>query len=299
MSPVTQLFVEMIGFQLPRDIALTIVIPMYCESARIGPTLEDIAQTLGGGDLTAEVVVVDDGSTDDTRAVAEAAGERLFGDQSMVDFVCKPQERNRGKGAAVRAGLEASRGDWVLMMDADNSARLRELPKLIEATGDGHTGMVVGSRSMPESEIEARVLRRVAGIVFRSAVQVMGMRFVTDSQCGFKLYRCDAAKLCSEYGVEDGFAFDLEHLGLCNKQGIGIKEVGIAWVHSPNGTVSVFSDGVRMLLRCFAIRDRLKRLVISSREFERDRAASMIEMKLPQSGDAVGSESVLSASAGT
>jgi dolichyl-phosphate beta-glucosyltransferase len=235
---------------------------MFCEAKRIVPTLEDIAATLRGWDLDAEVILVDDGSTDETRAVAGAAGERLFGADLSVSFVCLPRFPNCGKGAAVRAGLEASRGAWVLMMDADNSARLDQLPKLATATMGGHAGLVVGSRSVPDSEIEARLVRRLAGFGFRSAVRLMGMGFVTDSQCGFKLYRRDAARLCADYSAEDGFAFDLEHLGLCNKAGIGISEVGIVWTHSPNGTVNVVSDGLRMLRSCWKIRNRLRPLSI-------------------------------------
>lgn len=260
------------------DTTLSVVIPMYCEAKRIIPTLEDIASTLRGWDLEAEVMVVDDGSTDETRSVAEAAGERLFGASPSVRFVCLAQTPNRGKGAAVRAGLKASRGAWVLMMDADNSARLDQLPGLVSATVDGHAGLVVGSRSVPGSVIEARLVRRLAGFAFRSAVRLMGMGFVTDSQCGFKLYRGDAARLCADRSAEDGFAFDLEHLYLCSKAGIGIREVGIVWTHSPNGTVSVVSDGLRMLASCWKIRNRLRPLTIS-RANAVTPDGSMVELK--------------------
>lgn len=251
---------------------------MFCEAERIVPTLEDIASTLRAWDLGAQVIVVDDGSTDRTRAVAEAAGERLFGADQSARFVCLAQTPNRGKGAAVRAGLGASRGSWVLMMDADNSARLDQLPKLVSATADGRVGLVVGSRSVPDSEIEARLVRRLAGFVFRSAVRLMGMGFVTDSQCGFKLYSGDAARLCADRSAEDGFAFDLEHLGLCDKAGIGIREVGIVWMHSPNGSVHVVSDGLRMLRSCWTIRRRLGGLSISA-VHPKSPDGSMVELK--------------------
>lgn len=249
---------------------------MYREAKRIGATLDDIAETLSGWAISAEIIAVDDGSPDDTRAVARAKGAELFADEPDTEFVCLPLEKNRGKGGAVRAGLDAAAGGWVLMMDADNSARLAELPKLMRTTTDPTVGLVVGSRALKTSDVEAKLTRKLSGIAFQTAVRLMGMRFVADSQCGFKLYRRDVADACVAHGTEDRFAFDLEHLGICQRLGTDIREVGIAWEHRDEGTVNVVSDGIKMLARCWKIRGRLRGL-----EITKPKPDQIIEAKFP------------------
>jgi dolichyl-phosphate beta-glucosyltransferase len=228
---------------------------MFREAGRIGATLRDVLATMRAWDVPFEVIPVDDGSTDDTLAVVRAIVDELDARGEVRPVAYQP---NRGKGSAVREGLRAARGSWVLMMDADNSARVREITKLASAASGSGLALVIASRATPDAIVEADPRRKAAGLVFRTMLGLMGLGFVRDSQCGFKLYRRDAARLCADRGEEDGFAFDLEHIGLCRRAGLGVEEVGIRWEHRDGGSVRVVRDGLRMLAQAWRIRRRLR-----------------------------------------
>lgn len=239
---------------------LSVIIPMYQESGRIGATLRDVLETLDSWVLPTEVLAIDDGSTDGCGSLVERISEELgsAGSASARGVRVITLDANRGKGAAVRAGLAASRGHWVLMMDADNSARLTELSKLATSANRSRAGLVVGSRVVRGAEVRADPRRKLSGLVFRTILGSLGLGFVRDSQCGFKLYRRDMADLCVAKSRESGFAFDIEHIGLAEKSGIGTSEVGIRWVHMDGGTISVVRDGARMIGQAWRIRRRLR-----------------------------------------
>ena len=257
------------------SVRVAVVIPMYREAARIGPTIADVARTAASpeahglaGVRIVGVYLVDDGSTDSTAAAARRAISAVpHGDL----FEIVPHGVNRGKGAAVRTGLAAALGmagapgggvdppgcapDWVLMMDADNSARPGELRKLLGATdargdGDGSAGavdFVLGSRRTADADVEAALSRRAAGLVYVTMLGAMGLGLARDTQCGFKLYSARAARVMLEYSTEDRFAFDVEHVLLCKRAGLRTAEVGIAWRHVDGGTVRPVRDGAAML----------------------------------------------------
>jgi len=253
---------------------------MYQESARIGATLRDVVATLDAWGTHAEVIVVDDGSTDGSGPLVERIARELAdaGSASARHISVATQPRNTGKGAAVRRGLIESRGSWVLMMDADNSAALSELPKLAASADRSGSGFAVGSRNHPDSEVKADPRRKLCGLFFCLSLGALGLSFVKDTQCGFKLYRRDAADLCARHGEEDGFAFDIEHIGLCHRAGLGVDEVGIRWTHREGGSVRVIRDGLRMLRQAVRIRARLRRPPADTGSAER-KAEAVLEIK--------------------
>ena len=268
---------------------VSVVIPMFNEADRIEPTLRDAVATLDSWPTLSEIVAVDDGSTDGCGdAVRTIAGELAdAGSRTATRVRVETMPRNRGKGAAVRRGLEVSRGAWVLMMDADNSARIEELPKLAAAANRSRAAFAVGSRNVPTSDVKADPRRKLSGMVFRAVLGTLGVAFVRDTQCGFKLYRRDAADLCARLGTEDGFAFDIEHIGLCERTQLGVVEVGIRWVHKDGGSISVVRDGLRMIAQAWRIRGRLAKGDPSAAG---EPAASVLELKptpTPISGHAV------------
>jgi dolichyl-phosphate beta-glucosyltransferase len=252
---------------------LGVVVPMYREAQRIGPTLRDILATLDAWararpSLTSEVVLVDDGSTDATRDVVDAvldehAKHATHTSTGAARVRVITHDRNRGKGAGVRTGLRESRAQWTLMLDADNSARLLELAKLAPATHDPAVAMVIGSRSSPDSDVDARVIRQLSGLGFKAALSCIGVRLARDTQCGFKLYRRDLADLIVRHAREDGFAFDIEHLLLARRAGLAIREVGVRWRHADGGSIRVVRDGARMLRQAARIRRRVATLDLS------------------------------------
>lgn len=251
------------GSELP---TLSVVIPMFGEEARIGPTLRDALATLAGFPCSTELIVVDDGSRDRSAAIVSRIlrdtprGGRCLGARLVS------HDKNRGKGAAVRTGFAAARGQWVLFMDADNAVPVREAARLLDLAREEGVSLVVGSRRAPGAVVEARQHRRLAGALFRGAVRVMGMPLARDTQCGFKLYRRDLADLLVRYAREDGFAFDIEHLAIARKVGARWIETGVPWTHQPGGTVSPIRDGLRMLGQVARIRTRMRTLHIEPPE---------------------------------
>lgn len=264
----------------PAAPVLSVVIPMYQEAERIDETVRDVIATLDAWVLPAEVIAVDDGSSDGTgKLVERIAGECAEAGSASawaVRVITLP--RNAGKGAAVRRGLTESTGSWVLMMDADNSARLGEVTKLARAAHRDGAGLVVGSRNTRDAQVVANPRRKLTGLVFRAALAVLGLGYVKDTQCGFKLYRRDAADLCARHAAEDGFAFDIEHIGLCTRAGLGVAEVGIAWEHRDGGTIRVVRDGLKMLGQAVRIRARLRNAPTSV-EADRPAATALVELK--------------------
>ncbi|MFG0260396.1 MAG: glycosyltransferase, partial [Phycisphaerales bacterium JB041] len=224
---------------------VSVVVPMYREASRIDATLADAVSLLSVADHTSEIVLVDDGSPDETvERVSPFLTDTPDGPLLGVRLLRHPQ--NRGKGAAVRTGLAGARGRWRLMMDADNAATVRELSTLRRAIAPG-VGLVAGSRVAAGSRVDAVAGRRLAGSVFKLALRVMGLDLLADTQCGFKLYRADVAEQVVALAREDGYAFDLEHLLIVRASGLRTEEVGIAWTHREGGQVNPVLDGLKML----------------------------------------------------
>jgi dolichyl-phosphate beta-glucosyltransferase len=200
---------------------LSVVIPAYNESQRLPGSLERIRSFLEGRHRY-EIVVVDDGSGDDTAQLAERAlgpGHRVL-----------RQPRNRGKGAAVRRGMLAASGERRLMTDADLSTPIEELPRLLERM-DAGCDVVIGSRALPGSRIEVHQPwhRENAGRLFNALVRLLVVGGLADTQCGFKLFSARAAEDCFVACLLDGFSFDVEALHVARRRGYRIAELGVVW----------------------------------------------------------------------
>lgn len=236
---------------------LTVIIPMYNEADRIGATVTDVCATLRSWGTPAEVLLVDDGSTDGTVDAAEPMCGDL-GDALALRLI--RHSANRGKGAAVRTGMQAARGSWVVFMDADNSTRLGELEKLnAEARATG-APIIIASRNVAGAEAITTPARRAAGKAFRACISLLGLNLARDTQCGFKLYRADAAAFLAGHSIENGFAFDVEHLLLAQRAGLPVREVGVRWDHCTGGSIRVVRDGLQMLWAAVRIRHRVRGL---------------------------------------
>ena len=229
---------------------VTIVIPAYNEQARIGTTLVHTLDHLERHHPRGEVLVVDDGSRDETALIAEQIG------RGRVRVLKQP--RNLGKGAAVRRGMLEARGAYVLFMDADMSTPIEELEKLLAIAEQGFD-VVIGSRGLPDSDIRQRQpsLRELMGRGFNVIVRGLVFGGIRDTQCGFKLFRRAAARAIFGELTLDGFAFDVEALMLARKLGYKIREVPVTWYHAPNSKVSPLTDSTRMFAD--VVRLRLRR----------------------------------------
>jgi glycosyltransferase involved in cell wall biosynthesis len=224
--------------------SLSIVIPAYNESARIGKTLREVVGYLedqpGGG----EVVVVDDGSKDDTSQVAASVfAER--GVPSVEGRVIRV-EPNRGKGHAVRAGLLAARHAVAAFFDADLSMPVTETPKLVEPIRSGQYDVVFGSRALDRRLIGTHQpwTREQSGRVFNAVMKLLtGLPF-KDTQCGFKAFRMDVCRAVVEGALIDRFGFDVELLFIAHRAGLRMLEYPVRWDDVAGGSVS-FRGGLQ------------------------------------------------------
>ena len=233
---------------------ISAVIPVYNEAGCLQshvPALSEILGSISGGDF--EIHLVDDGSEDGTGALIDAlaADPRIFGHRHEV---------NRGKGAAVRTGVLATRGDVVLFLDADMSTPLETLHPFLEAL-EGGADVVIGNRKSEAATIERwqPPLRTWLGLGFtRLANALMGLS-VSDYTCGFKLFRGEAARAVFAEMETERWSFDVELLARCDRRGLALAEIPVHWHHVDDTRVRVLRDVVGSFLELLAIRRRLGR----------------------------------------
>ena len=228
---------------------LSIVVPCYNEEQRLPRTIEKIESYLDGKRADYELILVDDGSVDGTRRVMEEAATA----HPLVRVEALPH--NRGKGRALALGVEAAKGDEVLLTDADLSTPIEELDKLQAALRDG-AGVAIGSRALRGSRVEVSqpLYRVLMGKGFNLIVQAVLLPGIWDTQCGFKLFRADVARRVFAGLSTDGFAYDPEVLFRARRQGVKIVEVPVVWRNSAETKVRAFSSSLDMLKHVVRVR---------------------------------------------
>lgn len=239
------------------SVSLSIVVPAYNEAVRLGTTLPKILEYLTDNIPESELIVVDDGSNDDTAAVAReilTAAERVR--TSVLSY-----QSNLGKGRAVRLGLLASRGEVALFSDADLSTPITETPKLVEPILRGECDLAFGSRALDRTLIGVHQpwRREQGGRVFNLIVRLAtGLPF-WDTQCGFKAFRMSVCRPVIEGATVDRFGFDVELLFIAHRAGLRLKEIPVRWDHYEGSKVNVMSDSVKMLGEVALIRQQARR----------------------------------------
>lgn len=220
---------------------LSVVIPAYNEESRLPYTLENLRAYLFGREY--EVVVVDDGSSDHTAKVAKRCGCRV------VRYL-----RNMGKGAAVKTGVLAARGSLILVTDADLAAPITQLPRLERALENG-ADVAIGSREVPGAKVKrASSKRKLAGKAFNLLVRSIADLPYRDTQCGFKLFRGEAARVLFSLAKCSGYCFDVEVLLLAREMGFEVEEVGVEWHDRPGSKVRLLRDGWKMFRELLELR---------------------------------------------
>ena len=228
--------------------ALSIVIPAYNERRRLPATLRKVYAWLDAKRIDAEVLVVDDGSTDGTAdAAREEAGAR-------PGFAVLAYGGNRGKGHAVRHGFLHATSERVLMSDADLSTPIEELERLEEALDRTGAHIAIGSRALGQVVVAQRGVRSFAGKVFNRIMR--GILFLPfhDTQCGFKLFRREVCRPVFEAMRVERFSFDVEMIFLARRAGLTVTEVPVRWYNDPETKVRFLRDASRMFADVCRIR---------------------------------------------
>lgn len=227
----------------------SIVIPAYNESARIGGTLERVLAHVREREWNAEIVVVDDGSTDGTAALVREFAAR-HGKLVLIE-----NPGNRGKGYSVRNGMLHASGEIVLFSDADLSSPIEEADKLFAALAAG-ADVAIGSRWLrAELQTERQPLhRQLFGRIFNILLRIiLGLRY-KDTQCGFKAFTRRAALSIFPLQQIERWGFDPEILFLARKFGLRVEEVPVAWAHREGTTIRPLRDGIRMFVEILKVR---------------------------------------------
>ena len=227
----------------------SIISPAYNESERITATLESVAAYARQQQWDVEVLVVNDGSRDNTVAVVE----QLARAHPFIRIIENPG--NRGKGYSVRNGMLQSRGEILLFSDADLSSPIEEAPKLFEALAAG-ADVAIGSRWL-RAELQSQrqpLMRQIYGRMFNVALRLLlGLNF-RDTQCGFKAFRREAAQRIFPLQKIERWGFDPEILFLARKLGFRTVEVPVRWAHSAGTRLHPLRDGMRMVWEIFRVR---------------------------------------------
>ena len=231
--------------------SLSIIIPAFNEESRLPGTIEALKRYFGTQKFDfLEVVVVDDGSRDGTAALVERTAAiwpvmRLLSNSG-----------NRGKGYSIRHGMLDAKGDWVLFTDADLSTPIEEVEKLLAAVDRHHADVAIGSRALDRSlvSVHQSAMRELSGRFFNVVMRIATRLPFHDTQCGFKLFRREAAQEVFSRVQIDGLAFDVEALFIARKRGYKTVDVPVRWADVEGTKVSLASG-----LKAFADLARIRR----------------------------------------
>ncbi len=219
---------------------LSLIIPAYNEAERIANPLTKAIHYLDENFDDYELIVVDDGSKDNTVEIVKNIDSRV----KVLE-----QKQNKGKGAAVRRGMLEATGDFRIFTDADFSTPVTEVKKVIDFL-EGDTDVFIGSRALDHSMVKKHqpFYREFMGKVFNKIVQIVILWGLKDTQCGFKGFTADSADVIFNKAKFDGFSFDVEVLYIARKLGYKISEVPVEWYNDDRTTVSAISDSINMFL---------------------------------------------------
>jgi glycosyltransferase involved in cell wall biosynthesis len=227
---------------------LSIIVPSFNEELRLPASLQRIADYIKSSSRTTEVLVVDDGSSDGTAAVAASFADRI------PNLRVLKNGENRGKGYSVRHGMREAQGQYVLFTDADLSAPIEEADRLLAALSE--YDVAIGSRAMNRQLIEVHEspFREFAGIVFNRIVRIVLWLPFVDTQCGFKAFRRERCGIIFEQQRIERFGFDPEVLYLARHHGLKSTEIPVRWSHSPTTKINMLRDSILMFVEVFTIR---------------------------------------------
>jgi glycosyltransferase involved in cell wall biosynthesis len=231
---------------------LSIIIPAHNEENRLPRTLEQVFQFLERQSFPYEVIIVENGSIDRTRQIAENFARQ------HANFVVF-QNDWRGKGRAIQRGVKEAHGEYLFFCDADLSMPVDEIGKFLPPQLD-HFGIAIASREAPGAvRYDEPYYRHLTGRVFNALIRLLVLPGLQDTQCGFKCIRAEIARDILPYQTLTGWAFDVELLYIARRRGYQIVEIPIQWYFNADSKISVFRDSLRMFLDLLLIRQNARR----------------------------------------
>ena len=231
---------------------LSIVIPAHNEENRLPETLKQVIRYLEKQPFASEVIVVENGSTDRTSAIAREFAEKNGNVKAI-------QNDWRGKGLAIQRGVKEAKGEYVFMCDADLSMPVEEISKFIPPQLN-NVDIAIGSREAPGAvRYNEPYYRHFTGRVFNTLIRLLVLPTLQDTQCGFKCIRADVARDIFRYQTLTGWAFDVELLYIARLHGYQIVEIPIDWYFNDDSKISVLRDSLRMFLDLLLIRRNARR----------------------------------------
>lgn len=237
------------------DCYLSVIIPVYNEEKLIICSLKKLDEFISNNNFTFEIILVDDGSKDNTCKIAS----EFFSSHELNDkyhFNLIENKINRGKGFSIRKGLERATGKFILFTDADFSTPIEESQKLLGFLNVGYD-IAIGSRALKDSKLIRRqnIFRMYMGKFFNLIVRrIIGLNFM-DTQCGFKMFTSKAKNLLLPYLKIDDFSFDVEILYIAKKLSLKVKEAPVSWINSPDSKVRIIKDSIKMFFSLIKIKN--------------------------------------------
>lgn len=224
--------------------SLTIVFPVYNETVLLEHTFQSILSFLETVEIPTDVIFVNDGSPDKSEEMLQ----NLIASSGRSNLKLISYPKNRGKGYAVKTGVLAAQGEYILMSDTDLSSPLSEWVKLKKSIDSG-ASFACGSRAVLGADVgkPPPLHRRILSKIFNLLVCMAGVKGISDTQCGFKLFRKDAAHKVFSLLQTERFAFDVEMIAIARVMGYRVDEVPVHWDYSGHSTVRIFSSGSRMI----------------------------------------------------
>ncbi len=226
---------------------LTIIIPAYNEARRLPQSLAEVDAFVSAQPYPIEVIVVNNNSNDATPSIA---GDFV----STRPYARVLNEPRQGKGAAVRTGVLAGRGDYLLICDADLSMPVEEVNKFLPPALDGYDVAIASREVAGARRIDEPYYRHWMGRIFNLIVRLLAIPHVQDTQCGFKSFRRGVAHDIFHLQTIDGWGFDVEILFIALKHGYKLVEVPITWYYRPQSRISPLRDSINMLIEVLRVR---------------------------------------------
>lgn len=232
---------------------LSVVIPSYNEEKRLPDTLRKTISHLSKSHFSYEIIIVDDGSEDETisKIRPQIDNKRIF---------LEAYRKNRGKGYAIKKGVEKANGDLILFMDSDNATPITELESLLAHIDKNQ--IVIGSRYIHGSDILRKqpLLRRLIGRIGNTMIQITLLPGIYDTQCGFKLFDAKVAKSLFKDLQTDRFGFDFEILSRARINKFTIKEIPVSWLHQGESRVRPIRDALKTFIDLLKIKRTIRKI---------------------------------------